>query len=77
MIPSTVLHTITQERIEQDMKWGAYRDQPDMTWISILLKEVLEVAQATIEHDAVRMKTELVQVAAVAIAWLEAIERET
>lgn len=42
------------------------------TWAAILLEEVGEALQ---EDDPARLRAELVQVAAVAVAWVEAIDR--
>lgn len=44
------------------------------TWSDILMEEVMEVCA---EEDPGRLRTELVQVAAVAVAWVEAIDRRT
>lgn len=44
------------------------------TWSLILLEEVLE---ALVERDAKKLRAELVQVAAVAVQWAEAIDRRT
>lgn len=44
----------------------------DGTWLHILLEEVYEAAA---EDDQVKLRAELVQVAAVAQAWAEAIDR--
>ena len=44
------------------------------TWRHILLEEVWE---AMAEADPAKLRTELVQVAAVATAWVEAIDRRT
>ena len=44
------------------------------TWRAILLEEVFE---ALAEDDPARLRTELVQVAAVATQWAEAIDRRT
>lgn len=41
----------------------------------VLLEEVGEVARAVLESDAANVHQELVQVAAVAVAWLESHER--
>lgn len=41
-------------------------------WAPILLEEVFE---ALAEHDPARLRAELVQVAAVATAWVEALDR--
>lgn len=46
----------------------------NLTWDLILLEEVYE---ALAETDEVNLRTELVEVAAVAIAWIEAIDRRT
>ena len=43
-----------------------------LTWREILLEEVYE---ALAETDQKRLRTELVQLAAVAVAWVEAIDR--
>lgn len=42
------------------------------TWRGILLEEVYE---ALAEADPVQLRAELVQVAAVAVAWIEALDR--
>jgi hypothetical protein len=44
------------------------------TWADILTEEV---AEAEAERDPVKLRAELVQVAAVATAWIEAIDRRT
>jgi hypothetical protein len=41
-------------------------------WLLILLEEVFE---ALVETDPAKLRAELVQVAAVAVAWIEAIDR--
>lgn len=46
----------------------------DLTWRDILAEEFFE---ALAESDEDALKTELVQVAAVATAWVEAIERRS
>ena len=43
-----------------------------VTWSDILLEEVFE---ALAESDPARLRTELIQVAAVATQWVEAIDR--
>ena len=45
-----------------------------VTWRNILLEEVFE---ALAEPDPAKLRTELVQVAAVAAQWVEAIDRRT
>ncbi len=43
-----------------------------LTWQDVLMEEV---AEASCEVDPVRLREELVQIAAVATAWVEAIDR--
>jgi len=50
---------------------GAAKDGT-LTWRHILLEEIFE---ALAEEDSAALRTELVQVAAVAVAWAEAIDR--
>ncbi len=45
---------------------------PRRDWTGVLLEEVYE---ALAESDPAKLRTELVQVAAVAVAWIEAIDR--
>jgi len=45
-----------------------------LTWTDILREEVYE---ALAESDPVKLREELIQVAAVAVAWVEAIDRRT
>ncbi|TDC67602.1 hypothetical protein [Streptomyces hainanensis] len=47
---------------------------PHTAWDGILLEEVYE---ALAEEDPAAVRAELVQVAAVAVAWIEAIDRRT
>lgn len=70
---------IEDERCRQDEKWGWTDSDKSILpgWdvhakVSVLLEEVGEVAKAVLEHDWDNLEEELVQVAAVAIAWLEA-----
>lgn len=44
----------------------------ELTWRHILLEEV---AEAGAEHDPASLRAELIQVAAVAVAWAEALDR--
>lgn len=45
-----------------------------LAWADILEEEV---AEALAEEDAVKLRAELIQVAAVAMAWIEAIDRRS
>jgi NTP pyrophosphatase (non-canonical NTP hydrolase) len=62
-------HSASGESIEQ-----LPADHP--IWLAVLTEEVGEVANAIIEHDktSAELRAELVQVAAVACAWIEALD---
>jgi len=47
-------------------------DNGDLTWRHILLEEV---AEAMAEREPADLRRELIQVAAVAVAWAEALDR--
>ena len=67
-----IFNLINQERDLQDVKWGALpRYLSDMVWLTILMEEVGECAKAILMRDWSNLKLEIIQVAAVAIAWLE------
>ena len=59
--------------IGEDLESTARLELKDgATWAAILAEEVGEAFQ---ERDEAKLRTELVQVAAVAVAWIEAIDR--
>lgn len=69
------------ERAKQDRVWGE-QNHTDIWWAAILGEEFGEVSQAIL-HDEFGGKaagtvcTELVQLAAVALAWIECIDRRS
>jgi len=65
---------IYQERRRQDQKWGAQAHIPAV-WLAILGEEVGEVCKALLEDKRADYRTELVHVAAVATAAIEAFDR--
>lgn len=67
---------IIDERNRQDKKHGegSMRRCTDNIRLAIVTEEVGEVARAIIEGDGENLREELVQVAACAVAWLEAID---
>lgn len=75
---SHYIDMIDQERERQDVKWGwtdsdrsiLPGDDPHAK-VSVLLEEVGEVAKALLEDDQPGLDEELIQVAAVCLAWLE------
>lgn len=80
---SVALSNVLHERQRQDRKWGEQNHKPS-TWLMILGEEVGEANKAAIEsmingkfqEDLVmKYRDEMVQVAAVALAAVEAFDR--
>ena len=73
-----VIKEIKKERRQQDLKWGTIQERVDDEFLPVLMEEVGEVARAVNEFkyygpkDSVR--SELVQVAAVCVAWIELLD---
>lgn len=80
-IQQSILEKIVDERIRQDAKWGPQYHLDD-TWAIILMEEVGEVAKSIVDRlnnadpkaHLANMEKEIIQVAAVAVAWLECLE---
>ena len=77
------LQLVAMERIKQDAKWGE-QNHDDFEWLSILSEEFGEAGRAVCEQlgstyskRALRenLEVELIQTAAVCIAWVECIRR--
>jgi hypothetical protein len=64
---------VIAEMIRQDELHGAQRHQDPRDWFPILVEEVGEVGTAMQEKS--NLREELVQVAAVALQWIEDIDR--
>ena len=67
---------IEGERYRQDAKWGGRPGldrRDEHTYAAVLGEECGEVCKAWLERDLESLRDELVQVAAVAVAWLEEI----
>lgn len=61
---------IQKERRRQDEKWG-FNNHSDEKWVCILSEEVGEVAKTLIEDGPAHLTDEeIIQVAAVCVAWL-------
>jgi len=71
----SVLADIGMERASQDCKWGR-QDHDDAKWALILGEEFGEACKASLENMPEQLVyDEVIQVAAVAAAWAEAIRR--
>lgn len=82
------LKCVVIERIKQDVKWGV-QNHSDLRWLPILMEEVGEVSETIneayphkeniyeYEYEACidSLEYELIQVAAVCLAWVECIRR--
>lgn len=49
----------------------------ELNWATIAVEEVAEAVEAAAQGDLVKLREELVQSAAVFIAWIEALDRRT
>jgi NTP pyrophosphatase (non-canonical NTP hydrolase) len=74
-VTNNVLWEVAAERERQDQKWGPGRIRPIETWNLVLGEEVGEVAKALLENEGpAAVRKELIQVAAVAVEIVEAID---
>ncbi len=77
---AAAFNAVALERYAQDQKWGNQYHEP-CRWVTILAEEVGELAEAALdlkEYNVVTidaMRKEAVQVAAVAVAFVEWIEK--
>jgi NTP pyrophosphatase (non-canonical NTP hydrolase) len=72
-----LLELVDMERDRQDEKWGGvpgFDRRDDHTYAAVLTEEVGEVCKAWLERDVAALRTELIQVAAVAVAWAEELD---
>ena len=69
-----IANEIIKERGRQDLKWGI-QDHDDEKWLAILVEEVGEAARGILDHDPPNLDEEIIQIAAVCVAWAEARAR--
>jgi NTP pyrophosphatase (non-canonical NTP hydrolase) len=75
-VQNLVLKDVVQERKRQASKWGDQRHNSHETWNVIGVEEVGEVARAIYEKDDIsHLYEEIIQVAAVYVAWAESIQQ--
>ena len=72
---------ISKERDRQNEKWGGVQQLPDYTYLAIATEELGEAAQAMLHDEfggdhAGTLRTELVQLAAVVVQWLERMDMD-
>jgi len=65
---------IDAERTRQELKWGEQNHSPDR-WLVILGEEFGECCKDSFEGRYSLLRTELIHVAAVAIAVIESLDR--
>ena len=75
-----VLEDVARERERQNDKWGripGHWPSHNGVKLAVLVEEVGEVASALYDgHGPNRLREELIQVAAVAVAWAETLPKE-
>lgn len=82
---NSIINEVKKERQKQDAKWGEQNHRP-IEWVGILTEEVGEVAKEAVDfhfgdNPTLRLKciknyrAELIQVAAVAVAMIESLDR--
>src|SRR2546428_12586649 len=71
-MPKILLHLVV-ERQRQYRKWGRQKHSNE-TWQTIALEEFGEIAKAMLENKTKRPSEEIIQTAAVLIAWAEDID---
>ena len=75
-VQDRVLHDVLGERKRQDDKWGDQLYNTNERWNVIGVEEVGEVAKSILDRDKdMHLYEEIVQVAAVYVAWAESLQR--
>jgi hypothetical protein len=70
-----IIQDIRTERMDQNIKWGE-QNHDNFKWLTILTEGIGEVSKEMLEeNDPLTIQAELIQCAAVIVAWLECIER--
>src|SRR4051794_5398259 len=74
---TAILLEVACERERQDAKWGGVpgvERRDDHTYAAVLGEEFGECCKAWLERDIAALREELVQTAAVAVAWIEELD---
>lgn len=76
-IREMALDLVLYEQDSQDEKWGNQSHKSNITRLCVLAEEVGELARECIEGGLPeKLETELTHVTAVALAWLEDLQRK-
>jgi len=76
IVQELVIEDVREERNSQDIKWGDQIHNSHELWNVIGVEEVGEVARAIYDSDNIEhLYKEIIQVAAVYVAWAESIKR--
>ncbi len=81
LILGKAIKDVLDERARQDEKWGEQNHDP-FTYLTVLIEEVGELAQAALHKRFggpadENLRAEAVQMAAVALAIVECLDRDT
>lgn len=69
------IYEVLLERFKRHEKWGE-QNHDDLRWFAILAEEVGEVAKGALDRPySCGLRDDIINVAAVAVAWLECLER--
>ena len=72
---AVVIENILAERERQNLKWGDQIENSDELWTVIALEEFGEVGREVYEKTLPHAYIEIIQLAAVCVAWAEALRR--
>ncbi len=70
-VRDSIFNAIERERERQDAKFANQSHRTDEEWYIILAEEFGEIAPELMDKEETRMVTEIIQTAAVCVAWLE------
>jgi NTP pyrophosphatase (non-canonical NTP hydrolase) len=76
-LPGHLWLELADERDRQDRKWGGVpgiERRDDHTYAAVLGEEFGEVCKSWLERDVENLRAELVQTAAVCIAWIAELD---
>lgn len=71
-----VLKEIQDERKNQDARYGVNRVLPNGDWALLTQEELGEAAQDILAGEYNKARAELVQAAALIVAWIESLDNE-